>query len=138
PGLYIQFESQPGVPLSLSSLENTSQGIELVAASRLNVDRAGQLQMVERAAGFVPEGKVKHFLQRFEAYARAAAKTKNERRYESMLDPVAALRLATLRGLWTDAVEAYPADHESIWWEIWLRRQDGSELARLMEFAALK
>jgi len=29
-------------------------------------------------------------------------------------------------------------DDEPIWWEVWLRRQDGSELGRLMEFATLK
>ena len=48
------------------------------------------------------------------------------------------LRLATLRALWTDSTEVYPADDETIWWEVWLRRQDGSELGRLMEFAGLK
>ncbi|HLK37075.1 MAG TPA: S8 family peptidase [Polyangiaceae bacterium] len=55
-----------------------------------------------------------------------------------MLDRVAALRLATLRALWTDATDAYPADDEAIWWEVWLRWQDGEELARLMEFAGLR
>jgi hypothetical protein len=55
-----------------------------------------------------------------------------------MLDPVAALRLATLRALWTDWTDVYPADDETIWWEVWLRRQDGSGLGRLMEFAGFK
>ena len=45
------------------------------------------------------------------------------------------MRLATLRGLWTDTTEAYPDENETIWWEVWLRRQDGNELERLMEFA---
>jgi hypothetical protein len=53
-----------------------------------------------------------------------------------MIDPVATLRLATLRGLWTDTSEAYPEEDETIWWEVWLRRQDGNEFERLMEFAA--
>ena len=39
PGLYVLFESQPGVPLTLSSLEDARQGIELVAP---HPDRGGQ------------------------------------------------------------------------------------------------
>jgi len=137
PGLYIQFESQPGIPLQLSSLEDARQGIELVAVSHAQTQEA-EPRRIERATVFVPEGKVKHFVTRFENYAKTTPKTKNERRHEDMLDPVGALRLATLRGLWTDATEVYPADRETIWWEVWLRRHDGSELARLMEFVALK
>jgi hypothetical protein len=153
PGLYVQFESQPGVPLKLSTLEDARQGIELVAvnytrpvASGSAPGRPGQKpgsenaapRLVERATVFVPEGKVKHFVDRFAAYSKTTPKKKRERRHEDMLDPVASLRLATLRALWTDSTEVYPADDETIWWEVWLRRQDGSELGRLMEFAELK
>lgn len=137
PGLYVQFESQPDVPLQLSSLEDARQGIELVAVIHTHTEEA-KPRRVERATVFVPEGKVKHFVTRFEAYAKTAPKKKGERRHEAMLDPVASLRLATLRGLWTDATEVYPADDEPIWWEVWLRRQDGRELARLMELARIK
>lgn len=132
PGLYVQFESQPGVRLELDSLEDARQGIELVAVSR------DQPRRIECATVVIPEGKVGHFLKRFEAYAKTEPKKKGERRHEAMLDPVATLRLATLRALWTDATEAYPEDDQVIWWEVWLRRQDGDELQRLMEFANLK
>jgi hypothetical protein len=86
---------------------------------------------------FVPDGKVKHFVSRFDAYARPEPKQKGERRYEDMIDRVATLRLATLRALWTDSPEDYPGEEEPIWWEIWLRREDGEELERLMELAGL-
>lgn len=137
PGLYVQFESQPGVPLNLSSLEDARQGIELVAVSHTQTDEP-EPRRIERATVFVPDGKVKHFVTRFESYAKTAPKKERERRHEDMLDPVAVLRLATLRGLWTDADDAYPAENETVWWEVWLRRKDGNELARLMEFAGLK
>lgn len=39
-------------------------------------------------------------------YSKTAPKKKGERRHEDMLDPVAALRLATLRALWTDSSDA--------------------------------
>jgi hypothetical protein len=54
-----------------------------------------------------------------------------------MVDRIASLRRATLRSLWTDDPAVYPGDDESIWWEVWLRRHDGSELERLVEFAGL-
>ncbi|MCY1082978.1 S8 family peptidase [Archangium lansingense] len=137
PGLYVQFESVPNVPLKLSSLEDARQGIELVAVSHGLTDEA-KPRRIERATVFVPEGKVKHFVSRFESYAKSTPKKKGERRHEEMLDPVATLRLATLRGLWTDATEVYPKKDETIWWEIWLRRHDGNELQRLLEFADLQ
>lgn len=134
PGLYVQFESRPGEPLQLTALEDARQGIEVVAVSHSNA-KEPDARRVERATVFVPEGKVKHFLNRFEAYAKTTPKKLGERRHEGMLDPVARLQLATLRSLWTDTGEAYPDDNESIWWEVWLRRHDGNELQRLMEFA---
>jgi len=134
PGLYVQFESQPGVPLQVTSLEDSRQGIEGVAVSHSKTEEP-EPRRIERATVFVPDGKVKHFLKRFENYSKTTPKKERERRYEDMIDPVATLRLATLRGLWTDASEAYPEEDETIWWEVWLRRQDGNELERLMEFA---
>ena len=137
PGIYVQFESQPGVPLLVTSLEDLRQGIEVVAVSHSNSDELVP-RRVERATVFVPDGKVKHFLERFESYATATPKRKGEHRYEDMIDPVATLRLATLRSLWTDTTETYPDEDKTIWWEIWLRRQDGNELDRLMAFATVQ
>lgn len=134
PGLYVQFESQPGVPLQVTSLEDSRQGIEVVAVSHSKTE-GPEPRRIERATVFVPDGRVRHFLERFESYSKTAPKKERERRYEDMLDPVAMLRLATLRGLWTDTSEAYPDESETIWWEVWLRRQDGNELERLMDFA---
>jgi hypothetical protein len=135
PGMYVQFESQPDVRLQVASLEDSRQGIEVVAVSHSKTEEP-EPRRIERATVFVPDGKVKHFLKRFESYSKTTPKTERERRYEDMIDPVATLRLATLRGLWTDTSEAYPKEDETIWWEVWLRRQDGNEVERLMEFTA--
>jgi len=132
PGVYIQFESPPGVEMKLETLEDRRQGIELVAVQRI---AAGPEEpVVQLATVFVPDGSLKHFFNRFEQYERERTK-KDEPRHKDMVDRIAALRKATLRALWTDATDAYPDDNESIWWEVWLRRQDGAELQRLLEFA---
>jgi hypothetical protein len=57
---------------------------------------------------FVPDGQVRHFVQRFGKYALTTPKRDRERRYEDMGDRIAAVRLATLRALWTDDAAAYP------------------------------
>ena len=134
PGIYLQFESRPGLPLVMSSLEDARQGIEVVAVTYAQ-SAEGEPRPLERATVFIPDGKLKHFVSRFEAYSRLEPKVKGERRYESMIDPIATVRLATLRALWTDSEDSYPGEDEVIWWEVWLRRRNGTELERLMELA---
>src|SRR6185436_11731253 len=132
PGVYVQFESAPGVDLKLESLEHKSKGIEVVAVQRLTQDGAE----IEQATVFIPDGQLKHFIARFQEYATTRTK-KGEPRHKDMIDRVAALRRASLRALWTDSPEEYPAETDVIWWELWLRRHDGRELERLHEFAGL-
>ncbi len=132
PGLYIQFESPPGVELKLESLEDRRQGIELVAVQRGTADL--DQPQVQLATVFVPDGSLKHFFNRFQQYQSERTK-KDEPRHKDMVDRIAALRKATLQALWTDATEAYPAGNETIWWEVWLRRHDGVELQRLLQYS---
>jgi hypothetical protein len=133
PGLYIQFESLPGVDLKLESLEDKRKGIEVVAVRRPGLAAE---DTVERATVFVPEGQLAHFVTRFRQYADERTQ-KGEPRHKDMVNRIAALHRATLRALWTDATELFPAEDQAIWWEIWLRRHDDRELERLVEFAGL-
>lgn len=136
-GLKIQFESAPNVPLKLETLSHAGQGIEVLSVTReTTVSEAGdhtEAQTVERATVFVPDGKVGHFLKRFERYATETTKT-GKRPHQSSVDRISALRLATMRALWTDAPEAYPGPEEAIWWEVWLRISGGGELERFYEY----
>ena len=132
PGLYIQFESAPGVELKLESLEDRRKGIELVAVQTVERPEQPPFQL---ATVFVPDGKLTHFAARFQQYAAEKTK-KGEPRHKDLVDRIATLRRATLRALWTDGPEVYPAEGETIWWEVWLRRRDGLELERLLELAA--
>jgi hypothetical protein len=134
PGIYVQFESEPGISLDLQSLENKQQRIELVAVTHFDPD-GDDSRRIERATIFVPEGKVEKFIGRFDAYSKTEERAPRERRYEKMLDPVASLRLATLKALWTDEQSAYPSETQTIWWEVWLRRHDGLEVERVTAFA---
>lgn len=133
PGVYVQVESPPGVPLNLESLEARRSRIELVAVQESVVEGD---KIVEQATVFVPETKMGHFTKRLDKYSQDTPKAPGERRHEDMLDRITALRLANLRDLWTDTADVYPAETEAIWWEVWLRRSDGGELRRFQKFAA--
>lgn len=138
PGLYIQFEGQLGIELNHSSLSDQRKGVDLVAVSESEIEvKPGQKSWRQYATVFVPDGQLKHFFGRLEKYALETPKKKRERRHEDMLDRIASLRLATLRALWTDSPTDYPASKSRIWWEVWLRKQDGRELERLLDFASL-
>ena len=135
PGLYVDFESRPDLRLELSRLEAGS-GVELVSVKHWRTPEPNS-RRVEVATVFVPRGKVEYFISRMEKYANPLPKRPKETRHEQLFDPIGSLRLATLRSLWTDAPEYYPFEGEAIWWEVWLRRHDGGELARLLEYCAL-
>lgn len=142
PGMYLEFESFPGWELAVSSMENrrakdARRHIEVVAVTDHIEGEGDSAVRTQRAAVFVPDGQVGHFLGQLQKYVDATPKKRGERRHENVYDRVARLRLAALHALWTDAAEAYPSgEDDPIWWEVWLRRTDGNELQRLHDFAA--
>ena len=132
PGIFLEFEAPPGVDLKLESLENKRSGIQLVAVTK---EPSAENELpVEKATVFIPEGKLAHFLSRFEAYAIEQPEG-GKRKNRDLVDRIAGVRLATLRELWTDDRARFPANDASIWWEVWLRRDDGHEVERLVAFA---
>lgn len=131
PGLYISFESPQNIDLKLESLEAVRSGIELLSVKKVQLSQDGP--EIQIATVFVPDGKVKHFLNRFQEYSEEKTK-KGEPRHKDLIDRIANLRKATLQALWTEDREAFPDGSDPIWWEIWLRKHDGKELERLLEF----
>ena len=130
-GTYVRFESRPGIELKLESLENKSKGIELVAVGPTREDRGP-----ESATVFVPEGALDHFVARVAEYETERTK-KDHPKHKDLLDRIASIRRASLQDLWTDASD-FPAGGEVIWWEVWLRRLEGEEIAHLRRFAEHK
>lgn len=130
-GITVEFESPPGFDLKLQSLENKQKGIELLNVRFATGDGDGPVQL---ATVFIPDGALKHFFDRFQQYADETTQ-KGEPRHKDLVDRIATLRKASLRALWTDTDAAFPAEDEVSWWEVWLRRHDGAELPRLMDFA---
>ena len=140
--MYLEFESFPGLQLAVNGLENrrakdVCRHVEVVAVTERFEGRVTSKVRTQQATVFVPDGRLRHFLKQLEKYGRTTPKEPRERRYEKVYDPVATVRLAALRALWTDAEGEYPMDEDApLWWEVWLRRTDGRELERLGDFAS--
>ncbi len=130
-GIYVEFDSYPGVDLKLESMESRRYGIELVATRKDGPNDAP----VQMATVFVPDGALQYFLTKLEQYATELTPIKKQPRNSDLIDRIAALRRATLRALWTDDPTLFPDPDQSIWWEVWLRRQDGDERSRFLNFA---
>ncbi|MGB5111636.1 MAG: S8 family peptidase [Mycobacterium sp.] len=132
-GTYISFVSFPGLELALESLDPQSSGEqpELLAVRTDETDD-GPVQI---ATVFIPDGKKEYFLGRLEAYVESA--TKDKARNAALVEGIQSIRRATIRELWTDPDELFPAGQsETTWWEVWLRNRDGDERQRFTEFAA--
>lgn len=133
PGAYIVFESFPGIDLALESLDPRQGKMhpELRNAQRTVVNG----QEIELATVRVPEGGLGYFLRRLQRYA--ATVDQDTPRHRDLVDRIHSIGLASLRTMWTDAPEEFPAGDETVWWEVWLRRRDGLEIERLRTFAHL-
>ncbi|RME29293.1 MAG: hypothetical protein D6798_00375 [Deltaproteobacteria bacterium] len=115
-GIVLQFDSEPGFELSLTSLDRRGDGIELLAVRQ----RARAVQ----ATVFVPDGKLTVFERLIDRYANELTqrgRPKNER----LVANIAAVRLAVLESFWTDEGEL-PEAGTPMWWEVWLRRAAGA------------
>ena len=65
PGLYVEFESQPGIGLKLETLENKRMGIELVSVVEIPPINPSS-SPAQKATVFVPDGKLSYFASRFD------------------------------------------------------------------------
>ena len=92
-GLYLEFKSSPDFEFALDRLQLAKHGIQLNAA----FTREG----VQWSAVFVPDGKVKVFLKRFDEYLSGTT-PKGHPRHQNLVDSIAEIKLATLNSLWTD------------------------------------
>ncbi len=130
-GMLVTFESWPGFELELKSLDPLRRRTpELLAVH----ERGADDERVQFATVYVPGGDLGYFLQRLEQYATQDTRTGRPKN-ANMVERIAALRLATIRELWTDDRESFPEPHNVTWWEIWLRRSDGNEVQRLEQLA---
>jgi hypothetical protein len=69
---------------------------------------------------FVPEAAADFFNKRVEAY-RDEDTRKGRPKHEALIARIDSVQLATVRSLFTDDAELFPAAGAPTWWEVWLR-----------------
>ena len=132
PGIHVSFESFAGLDLAIESLDPRQGAVhpELLAVREV-IDADGE--RAEQATVFIPDGELGYFLGRIEQYLQTTeADTVRNR---NLVDRIRSIGVASLEQLWTDSARGMPAEDESAWWEVWLRRRDGREVERLRAFA---
>lgn len=131
PGIYVVFESFPGIELALQRLDPRVGKVhpELVSVQEVVIEE----KKVEKATVFIPDGKLGYFLKKLEQYVETSGADKPRQR--ELVDRIRSIGLASLEELWTDSPRDFPPDDALVWWEVWLRRRDGYEADRLRRFA---
>ena len=120
-GLTLEFESQPGYPLKIGSLDRRTSGIEILSTRTQKAPTPTDPKAVKvLATVFVPFGKLDVFFRLIEQYLNEVTKEKKEPKHRPLIESIADIRLGTLSSLWTDAGRL-PDLKEPGWWEVWLR-----------------
>jgi hypothetical protein len=128
-GTYVEFDSIPGLALELERLDSNRRVAPKLVSVR--TDFEGD-EAINRAVVWIPDGGHSAFVRRFTQYAETT--TADKPRNRDLVERIDAIRLATLRSLWTDTVTQFPGEGEVAWWELWLRRRDDDVWARLQAF----
>lgn len=127
PGFYLEFEIPPGAEVAAESLENRPKGIELVTF-RQESENGPALATV-----FVPDSAADHFSTKIEEYRNQTTRPRQSTgpdprpipgrpKNERLIASIENIRLAAVRSLYTDDPALFPTSDQSMWWEVWVRR----------------
>ena len=115
---------------SSSRVSSTARnGIEL-ATTRQDGDR-------QIATVFVPQGKLKFFVDRVEQYLTQLVKKSNKPKNRALIESIAEIRLAVAESFWSDPPTLLPPRDTVAWWEAWLRGSPDEVMARFTRVARL-
>lgn len=122
-GSYVTVEGEPGLELDLDKLESSSKGKIEVLTVNSDADATGK--EIQRAAVFVPDDKADVYSKKLDTYAKApeAGESRKQRQFA---ERIGHFHLLPLADLWSDSSAAFPSADETVWFEVWLRRdQEG-------------
>lgn len=135
-GLQVEFVGQPDVSLAFESLGNErnrdqSKNIEVLS---LHISE----ENITSANVFIPDGKITHFENYLNAYLEdRRGKDGISLDHKALIHTLSAIRLSTIRSLWTDDDYLLPLDQEeAFWWEVWLPVR-GNRTAVLADFRTI-
>lgn len=113
--------SEPGYPLKLESLEDRRSNIELVS-----VRREGERTY---ATIYVPRDKLESFVKKIERYETQtdARRKDGGPKNKDLVESISGVRMPIVRSFFTDRPDQFPANAQTVWWEVWLRVAPGAD-----------
>lgn len=114
-GIQVQFIGRSDVELAFEQLNNDPNQIELLSVVKNSIGTIANV--------FVPEGKLVHFEKYITDYLdeRKSKDGKKSLDHRLLIDTIASIRAAEIRGLWNDDLDLLPSDRDQpFWWEVWL------------------
>lgn len=117
----VTFESFPGLELALESLEPATgkEHAELLAVKWELIN--GQPHQLANV--YIPDGKRDYFFKRLDAYVESITPGGTPKN-ANLVEGISSIRRATIKLLWTDPEDEFPAAGVDAWWEVWLRKGD--------------
>ncbi|WP_209304279.1 S8 family peptidase [Pusillimonas caeni] len=113
-GIQIEFSSFVDAELVVQQLADERRGITL---SNVRAQPDGSTL----ATVWVPQGALTVFENKVHAYIAGRPPGTNVRDYQTLIDAIKNIRIATFASLWTDDDAVLPEDiNQSVWWEAWL------------------
>lgn len=118
-GVQVEFVGQPDVALAFESLsaERGRDGTKRIELLSLHVE-----ENITSANVFIPDGKIAHFEKYLNDYLSERRRSDGVAMdHKALINTLSAIRLSTIRSLWTDDPNRLPDDPEELfWWEVWL------------------
>lgn len=132
-GTYVVVSGRDGFDLEIKKLQ--SAGMVVLARPVPTPESPGDNTIPERAHDevtvFIPDGKLAGVNKRLNEYATSdPAKP----RHQALINRIGAFRRASLRSLWTDQPDRFPAEGVATWLEVWLRTEEASAAATIQSF----
>lgn len=116
-GIYVEFLVDREQKEALEKLENSPKRIELVA-----VKESEDGTNVFSATVFIPEKAKDFFSDKIKAYRDEDTPNKGNPKNEALVACLENIKLSTVRTIFTDDINSFPEENQTVWWEVWLRR----------------
>lgn len=128
-GTYIEFKGAEECDLVSKSLENITQGIELL---NFRNEIASDGVMVQSATVFIPNGKENYFKEKVQSYLTETTPKGNEK-HKPLVESIENIQLAVISSFWIGQAKDIPTE-DAVWCEFWLRSEKDYEVETSNKF----
>ena len=131
--IYVEFISDFDFELAFDSFQSDKQSPNyiLLSCKKEKINESDRF----RVNVMLTEGGISHFIGKVEDYLDPEKNVKKKGvisetpRNNLLISNIETIQLATLEAFWTEPDQIpFPNEDEVVWWEVWFRRVEGSDL----------